>query len=335
MKRSLIFGMASAVLLCGCSDEELLNGNRTESNQIEFGTFVNKATRGIADDITNSTITNFSVYGYTADAEDAEANNWTILFDNEKVTGAGTTSGNNDSWTYDHLQYWTKGNKYHFHAIAPAENANWDFHPDYKTNTDKTDYSGTFISFTNNDSSEGAYGTQDLVYGYQSATGDKLGSNGKVKFTLKHLLSRVKFRFVAQGHPGINPINAHYTIKNVVVKSAPKYGNITISDVADATSGRSPLEEDLYNPDKDDKITWDCLNPKTSTNHNDLAFNDVLYKKNYAVTPTELNLAKLSEYTLDGKNKVPYFGYDGVGETDHKYFMGHPTFRVIRQSCSA
>lgn len=66
MKKLLFISLVATAMLAGCSNDEMVE--TTQSGAIRFDGFVNKSTRGVADDITTASISNFSVYGFMTDA---------------------------------------------------------------------------------------------------------------------------------------------------------------------------------------------------------------------------------------------------------------------------
>jgi hypothetical protein len=234
MNIKLILGIAAAVALSACSNDELLTTKPNNTEAIAFDSFVNKAdmTSRSTEDITNDNLGSFTVYGYT-NVDDAvtdpdittnSGEGWYILFDNAKVKRDGTDSSGNALWTYTNIQYWKDDAKYHFHAIAPRENAQWSYDVDGANPAKAT------LSFTN--ISDTADGTQDLLYSYQKATGQKKG-NGAVQFNFSHLLSRVKFRFEGAE---TNPSTVTIAIDSVSIYDTYDKGTITLENTVASTN---------------------------------------------------------------------------------------------------
>lgn len=199
-------------MLTSCSNDENVE-MPAQKNAIAFDTFVNKSTR--ANDITNSTISNFSVYGFIENASG-------VIFDKEAVTGTGTGASGN--WSYSNTQYWTPGKNYYFTAIAPTTDAAWTFAP---LTGDATGQGGT-ISFSN-------AGTQDLLYAYKAVSAPATitaTAPGKVGFEFNHLLSRVKFNFTnAMGNA-----NTKLKITSVKITDANTKASIDVADFSMASS---------------------------------------------------------------------------------------------------
>lgn len=197
MKKIFLIGLAATAMLTSCSNDENIE-MPAQNNAIGFSTFVNKSTRATeSDDISKSNIGNIYVYGWRGDTQ---------IFNAQEVSVDGT-SGNG---TYSPVQYWEGGYTYAFEAIAPKSEG--------VTFTAAKD--GGLIAFVNDAST-------DLVY---SKADDKVTEStltatpGKVNFTFKHLLSRVKFTFM-----NAFPANAaaKITVSNVKITNAYKSGTIT------------------------------------------------------------------------------------------------------------
>ncbi len=213
MKKILI-ALCAVATLASCTKNEVLSYDK---EAIGFdNAFVDNATRSVDDpSYTNSRLfPNFQVYGYVEGAP---------LFntDNSGVTVAG--SGINGEWNYTGTQYWIAGADYNFSAVAPAAtNGNWS-----KTaaDTDKTT-----LSFTNN-------GTTDLLYAqndtYTANTNGK--PNGKVGFTFRHVLSKVKFSFVN----AYEATNSSIRVKDIKILDAYQKGSVELNAT---TSTWDPVE---------------------------------------------------------------------------------------------
>lgn len=202
MKKNFLIGLAATAILTGCSKDETME--MASQKAIGFETFVNKSTRAIDNDVTNSTIAAFKVYGFlnTPAAK---------VFDGTKVTGSyGGT------WSYTPEQYWTTDGKYWFAAVACLQMKENTYTSDAYTLTWPTELTtegkcyGPNITFDNN----AASAKQDLVYAFNGARTNGSPSpepgsgyiaptssadNIDVSFSFKHLLSRVKFVFTNEG----------------------------------------------------------------------------------------------------------------------------------------
>ncbi len=240
MKCYYLLLLALAPMISSCSADDSVDQPQVNTlDAISFETYVNKSR---TEDITNSNIKDFTVYGYTAE----NADQWATLFDGEKVTAGGSllSRENSSAWSYNHVKYWEKGKTYKFHAISPSTNANWTF--ENVSNNGAVDYAKGKITFTNiaslNDGAVYANGEQDLIYAFKSATG-KQSDNPTVEFTFSHLLSRVNFKFRGASD---NPASVAISVKDIRIVDTYDKGEITLSsNIADAT--------------------WDISNAKTAT----------------------------------------------------------------------
>ena len=208
MKKILI-ALCAVATLASCTKNEVLS---YDQEAIGFdNAFVDNATRSVIDpSYTNSRLfPDFQVYGYVEGAP---------LFntDNSGVTVAG--SGINGEWTYTGTQYWIAGAHYNFSAVAPVTNGNW-------TKT-AANTGATTLSFTND-------GDTDLLYAQNDTyTANTNGTpNGKVGFTFRHVLSKVKFSFVN----AYEATNSSIRVKDIKILNPYKTGNVVLKATTDAT----------------------------------------------------------------------------------------------------
>ena len=194
--------MFAVAALAACTSEQTIVAPQNEA--IGFDTFVDNSTR--ATDITTANIADFGVYGTVT-----KGNNSALIFDNTKVEKNGT------AYTYSPAQYWIAAAEYDFLAFAPYANAKWTYTP---TN-EQVAQNGTF-SFNN----ETAAADQDVVYAYQAmATETTLTAKPEaVKFTFKHILSKVAFSFTNTFEDG----NTTLSVYNVKINNTAKTGTMAI-----------------------------------------------------------------------------------------------------------
>lgn len=161
-------GMAAMGLaLTACNNDETVDV--AKGNAIGFNSFVNKSTRGAADDVTLKNLGSFELYGWRG--ED-------VLFNKQVVNVAedGTS-------TYSPLKYWEAGKTYNFEAIAPKAGEKGVEFVAAKT--------GGTITFTNN-------ATTDLLYvkAEEKTMGAEIAAApAAVELNFAHQLARVKFTF--------------------------------------------------------------------------------------------------------------------------------------------
>lgn len=190
-------GMAAMGLaLTACNNDETVEV--AKGNAIGFNSFVNKSTRGAADDVTLKNLGSFELYGWRG--ED-------VLFNKQVVNVAedGTS-------TYSPLKYWEAGKTYNFEAIAPKAGEKGVEFAAAKT--------GGTITFTNN-------ATTDLLYvkAEEKTMGAEIAAApAAVELNFAHQLARVKFTF-KNTFP--TAAAAKLTIKDVKITNAYKKGSIT------------------------------------------------------------------------------------------------------------
>ena len=200
--------MFAVAALAACTSEQTIVAPQNEA--IGFETFVDNSTR--AEDITTNNIADFGVYGTVT-----KGGNSALIFNNTKVAGTKASG-----YTYSPKQYWIAAAEYDFLAFAPFANAKWTYTPD-----GQEAQNGTF-SFDN----YAAEADQDVVYAYQTkTTADKLTAKPEaVKFTFKHILSKVAFSFTNTFTDG----NTTLKVYNVQINNTAKTGTMAIANGVDA-----------------------------------------------------------------------------------------------------
>ena len=206
MFKNILISLAAALLLTGCSRDEIID--RNEQNAISFDnvslenmTKVPEVTTGINE---------FYVHAILKKGEE-----YATVFDDTKVY----ISRENGKWTYSPAQYWYTGATYWFKAINLPVGEQLSM-----TKIDpKTDGQGwidnTKVTFTNR-------GDRDLVYATHSRTYEG-GTPTDVELTFHHALARVRFSFQ-------NNLAEIYTIKvsDIQISNAITSGDITMNDTA-------------------------------------------------------------------------------------------------------
>ncbi len=211
MNKFFLLGVAAVAMLAGCTNDETVE--MAPQNAISFTSFVDKSTKATVD-VTTANLSSFWVYGWKG---------------NEQIFNAQEVKKVSGAWTYLPIQYWTENGNYVFEAIAPASGS--------KGVTFSAAKTGGTISFTND-------AATDLVYALpvSKTTGASITSDpGKVNFTFKHMLSRVKFTF-----KNTFPANAaaKITVTDVKITNAHTKGAITPAATTpawDTSSGTATL----------------------------------------------------------------------------------------------
>lgn len=200
MKKLFIMGLAAMGLaLTACNSDETVE--MAKGKAIGFSSFVDKSTR--ATDITLANLKSMEVYGWRSDNQG----------DNQIFNAQQVTVDPNGVGTYSPLKYWEANYTYNFEAIAPKSGVNGVQFAAAK--------SGGTITFDND-------AQTDLIYAKAKETTTlatiTTTAPGKVNFTFKHQLARVKFTF-----KNTFPANAaaKISVKNVKITNAYKNGTIT------------------------------------------------------------------------------------------------------------
>ena len=204
MKKLLVMGLAAMGLaLTACNSDETVEVAKGKA--INFASFVDKSTRGAADDVTLANLGSIELYGWRGDHQ---------IFDKQQVTVAENGEG-----TYSPVQYWEAGYTYNFEAIAPKNGE--------KGVTFAANVNGGTITFVND-------AKTDLLYSKatQVTTADKLTATpDKVNFTFQHQLARVKFTF-KNTFPA--KAAAKISVKDVKITNAYKNGTLATPAAANA-----------------------------------------------------------------------------------------------------
>ena len=200
---------AMGLALTACNSDETVEVAKGKA--INFASFVDKSTRGAADDVTIANLKSIEVYGWRGDAQ---------IFNKQQVTVVENGEG-----TYSPLQYWEANYAYAFEAIAPKAGE--------KGVQFEAAKAGGKITFENN-------ATTDLLYANTTATmPEKItAAPEKVNFTFKHQLARVKFTF-----KNTFPANAaaKISVKDVKITNAYKNGTTTPAATDANWSATNPI----------------------------------------------------------------------------------------------
>lgn len=207
--KKVLFALAAVVALAACSQEDVIVAK--QEAPIGFDTFVENATRVDDPSLNNGNLANFGVFGTVTKAATA------LIFDNVKVTGSDV--GNSAVWAYDakYTQYWIAGAKYNFAAVAP-------YNADYDVQFSTTDFK-TRLNFTNNAETDLLYAQSGEITGLEGAdAGAAAPANGKVAFTFRHILSKIKFSFENQYLSTGSTIR----VRDIVLTNAHETASVTL-----------------------------------------------------------------------------------------------------------
>lgn len=191
---------AAGMVFAACSNDETVEMAQN-SNAIQFQSFVNKSTRGIANDATANNFTNFKVWGLMNKGDQTGK-----PFDGVEVSKTG------DTWGYGTPVYWEKGYAYSFVALAP--------------NNAYTFTAPTAINTWGSLTFENKTGETDLLYATaKSPVWDGGSCPAAVNLNFNHMLSRVKFAFTNSMDDG-STIN----VTNVTITDAKTNGTANLAE---------------------------------------------------------------------------------------------------------
>lgn len=220
MKKTL-FAALALVSMASCSNEEVLEVAQREAIAFD-NAFVDNATRSVFDpSIKNTTIASFDVYGFVDKTGK--------IFEGTDVTGSGVTGTNpvtdaNATWSYTGTpQYWVPGAIYNFCAVAPANAVNATAVVSNETEgaNNTSNIITTTFGYTNVDEDQ-----IDLLYSEATCVEGKASGNDKVRFTFRHLLSKVKFSFKNE----YNGTNATIKVTDIKILDSYLAANVVLTN---------------------------------------------------------------------------------------------------------
>ena len=288
MKKNLLGWLAMATMLVGtgCSSDDVVNDYSPE-NAIEFGTYLGRDAQGRATitDATSLQTTGFGVFAYlNASGTYTNAN----FMKNTQVSTS--------SWTYGPTKYWPNDNtnKLSFFAYGPYGDEN----------IDNVNDAGADNTITYTVDGDIAKQTDFVVAApiLNKGQGDFSTSNGKVKFTFAHMLSRIAFSAKKS-----NADAATVTINWInLTGNFFTTGTVDMSANAPAIVGTGTATEQTYTFTKGEE--FNTAEAELETTADNLTTGDTKY---LMVIPSEIN-----DYTITVNYTVSYSdGSDPVTST--------------------
>lgn len=205
--KKVLFALAAVVALAACSKEETIIADKGAA--IGFDTFVENSTRSVDDkSLNNGNLADFAVFG-TVTKEDTA-----LIFDNVEVTGEGVGANANWSYASQYTQYWIAGATYNFAAVAPYD----DYNASYANAT-------TTFEFTNDGVTDLLYAEATQIEGQDGSGNPAAPANGKVAFSFRHVLSKIKFSFENQ----YNASGSSIAVRNIVLTNAHQTATATLN----------------------------------------------------------------------------------------------------------
>lgn len=201
-KISTIMTALAALLIAGCSQNEVTDVSPDAHPQVGFSVYTGVPTRG--GDMTTESMKDdptaadkyggFGIMGYFTGQQTFEQAKGTVtpsFMHNQMVKWDGTTS----TWTYSPVKYWPnrQGDKISFFAYAPYE-SNWQNGTKAGVVLSAATEKGIpYIDFTLKDKDH-LKEMVDLVVADQRDQSYNPTTGGKVSFQFEHTLSRVSFQ---------------------------------------------------------------------------------------------------------------------------------------------
>ena len=263
MKKSILMLGLAVAAMTSCTNDEVLEQNQSTQKAIGFETFVNKTTRAITE--TEAPSANDGLKKFYVDAYYLDNTTPMPVFTALEVND---TTGGTIWWGYDptEVKYWT-ANTYYFAAYAQGNDADAPLGvsvQDKKLTITNWQLDYTLAAETKTTSDE-----VDLVADFKKEIGS-LSRTDKVDFTLKHLLSKVKFTIKNTDTKGLD-----LKISDLVINGVKYIGDFT-ADLSSADSWT--LSSSCW--DLDDSILSNFIPIQKTANKlavNAVAESDVLY----------------------------------------------------------
>lgn len=250
-KISTIMTALAALLIAGCSQNEVTEISPDAHPAVGFGVYTGASTRGVdmttesmKDDPTNADkYGGFGIMGYYTGQSTFENVKTTVtpsFMHNQMVKWDGTTN----VWTYSPVKYWPNrsGDKISFFAYAPYES---DWENGTKSGVElspATEPGIPYIDFTLKDK-DNLKKMVDLVVADKRDMTYTAQNGGKVSFEFEHTLSRVSFQAkLGDGEfSGMDKINSFVYITHMWIvgkdHSAPGSSLSLIDPAAPANAG--------------------------------------------------------------------------------------------------
>lgn len=223
--KKILFAAAALVAMASCATEDIVSSAAPEAIGFDSA-FVDNSTRSNYDpSYTNTNLfPDFAAFAHV---------NKAVLFNDKVVTGSGI----NGTWTYEGTQYWVKGAKYNFAAIAPKtvtgdgywENAVTSVNSDFSAITTEFDFHSNAVT--------------DLLYAEVENIKGEASGNAKIGFSFRHLLSKVKFSFKNEYSTEAFSIK----VKDIRIENAYVDGHVKVTNndtewtASNATSNLGPI----------------------------------------------------------------------------------------------
>jgi hypothetical protein len=202
---NVMMASLAALLMAGCSQNEVTEVSPDAHPQMTFGVYTGTPTRGV--DMDNISIKDdptaadkyggFGIMGYYTGSkgwEEAKVSTAPGFMHNQMVKWDGTLNSNAGGWTYDPVKYWpnNKNDKISFFAYAPFEDK-WSSGD--KTGVTVCDATTQGIPYIKFKMKEGNNLPKMVDLVVASAT-DKTYDNSQsgVTFNFEHTLSRISFK---------------------------------------------------------------------------------------------------------------------------------------------
>lgn len=205
-KISTIMASLAALLIAGCSQNEVTEVSPDAHPAVGFGVYTGANTRGV--DMTTESMKDdpadtdkyggFGIMGYLTGQDKFEDVKTTVtpsFMHNQMVKWDATANSGAGAWTYSPIKYWPNrdGDKISFFAYAPYETQWQDGGKSGVIVSNETTQGIPYIDFKLKDENN-LTKMVDLVVADAKDQQYTSGNDGKVTFNFKHTLSRISFK---------------------------------------------------------------------------------------------------------------------------------------------
>ena len=246
--KSLFFVAATALIVAGCSQNEVMETNPDANRAIGFGVYTGTQTKGLVTDnsLTDGTTANglkvdgkgFGILAYQTTGDYSTSGAKGTFMDNVHTTWNATGGSGGGAWEYSPLKFWpgNSTDKLSFFAYAPYStggasgitltNATGTTDPslDFKLQTNQKDM-------------------VDLVVSTAKKDQQQTTASGKVTFDFKHVLTRVTMKAKTDKSISSNAETKVY-ITGISLKHTTKLAGEATINMNDATWALPTLPTD-------------------------------------------------------------------------------------------
>ena len=237
--KSLFFVAATALMVAGCSQNEVMETNPDANRAIGFGVYTGTQTKGLVTDnsLTDGTTANglkvddkgFGILAYQTSGNYSTNGAKGTFMDNVHTTWNTTGGSGSGGWEYSPLKFWpgNSTDKLSFFAYAPYSTGG----ANGITLTNATGTTDPSLAFELQTDQKGMV---DLVVSTAKKDQQQTTASGKVTFDFKHVLTRVTMKAKTDKSISSNAETKVY-ITGISLKHTTKLAKKATFDMNNAT----------------------------------------------------------------------------------------------------